>query len=56
MCIIDRDEINDEIKAIAEYYGREVDEVKQIFEGQLGQIENDLATRKAVQLIKDNVK
>ena len=53
---VTEDEINDEIKAIAEYYGREVDEVKQIFEGQLGQIENDLATRKAVQLIKDNVK
>ena len=53
---VSEDELNDEIKAIAEYYGREVDEVKQIFEGQLGQIENDLATRKAIQLIKDNIK
>ena len=38
------------------YYGREFDEVKTIFEAQMGQIKSDLATRKAVQLIKDNVK
>ncbi|WP_028043795.1 trigger factor [Candidatus Stoquefichus massiliensis] len=50
------DEIDEEIKEIATYYGREFDEVKKIFEGQLGQIKSDLATRKAVQLIKDNVK
>lgn len=50
------DEVDDEIKEIATYYGREFDEVKKLFEGQLGQIRNDLATRKAVQLIKDNVK
>ena len=50
------DEVDDEIKEIATYYGREFNEVKKLFEGQLGQIRNDLATRKAVQLIKDNVK
>ena len=50
------EEIDEEIKEIATYYGREFDEVKKIFEGQLGQIKSDLATRKAVQLIKDNVK
>lgn len=50
------DEVDDEIKEIATYYGREFDEVKKLFEGQLGQIRNDLATCKAVQLIKDNVK
>lgn len=50
------DEIDEEIKEIATYYGREFDEVKKIFEGQLGQIKSDLSTRKAVQLIKDNVK
>ena len=42
------DEVDEEVKEIATYYGREFDEV--------GQIKNDLATRKAVQLIKDNVK
>ena len=50
------DEVDDEIKEIATYYGREFDEVKKLFEGQLGQIRDDLATLKAVQLIKDNVK
>ena len=48
--------VDDEIKEIATYYGREFDEVKTIFEAQMGQIKSDLATRKAVQLIKDNVK
>lgn len=50
------EEIDEEIKAIASYYGREVDEVKKIFGNQLGEIKADLASRKAVQLIKDNVK
>ena len=50
------DEVDEEVKEIATYYGREFDEVKKLFEGQLGQIKNDLATCKAVQLIKDNVK
>lgn len=50
------EEIDTEISEIATYYGKEVDEVKKIFDGQLGQIKDDLASRKAVQLIKDNVK
>lgn len=50
------EEIEAEINEIASYYGREVEEVKKIFGGQLDQIKGDLATRKAVQLIKDNVK
>ena len=50
------EEVDEEVKGIASYYGREFDEVKKLFEGQLGQIKADLATRKAVQLIKDNVK
>ena len=50
------EEVDEEIKEIASYYGREFDEVKKLFEGQQVQIKNDLATRKAVQLIKDNVK
>ncbi len=53
---VTEEELDEEIKEIATYYGREFDEVKKIFEGQLGQIKSDLATRKAVQLIKDNVK
>ena len=53
---ISDEEVDDEIKEIATYYGREFDEVKTIFEAQMGQIKSDLATRKAVQLIKDNVK
>lgn len=50
------EEVDEEIKQIASYYGKEVDEIKEIFGGQFGQIRADLSTRKAVQLIKDNVK
>ncbi|MEE0966121.1 MAG: trigger factor [Bacilli bacterium] len=50
------EEVDEEIKEIASYYGKEVDEIKKIFGGQLDQIKADLSTRKAVQLIKDNVK
>lgn len=50
------EEVDDEVKEIAKYYGREYDEIKEIFASQTAQIKNDLATRKAVQLIKDNVK
>ncbi|MBS5112025.1 MAG: trigger factor [Coprobacillus cateniformis] len=53
---VSEEELDEEIKEIATYYGREFDEVKKLFESQLGQIKSDLATRKAVQLIKDNVK
>lgn len=50
------EEADDKIEEIATYYGREFDEAKTIFETRMGQIKSDLATRKAVQLIKDNVK
>ena len=53
---VSEEEVDEEIKEIATYYSREFDEVKKLFESQLGQIKSDLATRKAVQLIKDNVK
>ena len=50
------EEVEEEMKQIAEYYGRKLEDIKDIFNGQLDTIKNDLATRKAVQLIKDNVK
>ncbi|MEG0453413.1 MAG: trigger factor, partial [Coprobacillus sp.] len=50
---VTEEEVDAEISEIASYYGKEVDEVKKIFGGQLDQIKHDLATRKAVQLIKD---
>jgi len=50
------EEIDEEMKEIANYYNREFDEVKKLFEGQVGQIKADLLSRKAVQFIKDNLK
>lgn len=50
------EELDEEIKEIATYYSKEFDEVKKILGAQMGQIKADLATRKAVQFIKDNVK
>ena len=50
------EEIDAEIKEIATYYGREFDEVKKLFESQMIQIKGDLASRKALQLVKDNIK
>ncbi len=50
------EELETELKTIAEYYQKELDEVKKIFEGNMSRIENDLLTRKAVDLVKDNVK
>lgn len=50
------EEVDDEIKEIATYYGREFDEVKKLFESQMVQIRGDLASRKALQLVKDNIK
>lgn len=53
---ISEDEVLDEMKEIATYYGKELDEIKKIFAGQEDRIKDDLASRKAIQLIKDNVK
>ena len=50
------EELETELKTIAEYYQKELDEVKKIFEGNMRRIENDLLTRKAVDLVKDNLK
>ena len=50
------EELETELKTIAEYYQNELDEVKKIFEGNMSRIENDLLTRKAVDLVKDNLK
>ena len=50
------EELETESKTIAEYYQKELDEVKKIFEGNMSRIENDLLTRKAVDLVKDNLK
>ena len=50
------EEVDEEIKTIAEYYGREFEEVKQLFASQSIQLKNELATRKAIDLIKENVK
>lgn len=50
------EEVDAEIKEIATYYGREFDEVKRLFESQMIQIKGDLASRKALQLVKDNIK
>jgi len=50
------EEVDEEMKSIAEYYGRDIEEIKKLFDSQSVQIKDDLATRKAVQLIKDNVK
>lgn len=50
------EELEKELKTIAEYYQKELDEVKKIFEGNMSRIENDLLTRKAVDLVKDNLK
>ena len=47
---------DEELETIAEYYQKELDEVKKIFEGNMSRIENDLLTRKAVDLVKDNLK
>lgn len=50
------EELETELKTIAEYYQKELDEVKKVFEGNMSRIENDLLTRKAVDLVKDNLK
>lgn len=53
---VENDEIEDELKEIATYYQKDLEEVKKIFEGNMSRIENDLLTRKALNLVKENVK
>ena len=45
-----------ELQKIADMYQRELDDVKKIFEGNMSHVENDILTRKAVDLVKDNLK
>ncbi|WP_296882700.1 trigger factor [Thomasclavelia sp.] len=45
-----------ELQKIADMYQRELDDVKKIFEGNMSHVENDILTRKAIDLVKDNLK
>ncbi|MFQ6791288.1 trigger factor [Thomasclavelia sp.] len=45
-----------ELQKIADMYQKELDEVKKIFEGNMSHVENDILTRKAIDLVKDNLK
>lgn len=50
------DEMEDELKEIATYYNQPLEEIKKILAGQEYVVKSDLTHRKALQLIKDNVK
>ncbi len=50
------EEVDAELTEIASYYGKEVAEVKEVFAAQMGQIKADLASRKAIELVKNNIK
>lgn len=50
------DEMEDEMKEIATYYNQPLEEIKKILAGQEYVLKSDLTHRKALQLIKDNVK
>ena len=49
-------EMEDEMKEIATYYNMPLEEVKKVLGGQEHVLKGDLTHRKALQLIKDNVK
>ncbi len=53
---VTEEETNKELEEIASMYNKELDEVKQIFAGNMGRIESDLLTRKALELVKANLK
>ncbi len=53
---VTEEEIDEEIAKIATTYGKEVEEVKAIFGGQTAQLKSDLANRKALELVKANLK
>lgn len=53
---VSNEEVEKELQEIATYYQKELDEVKKIFEGNMARIESDLLTRKALELVKENVK
>lgn len=54
--VVSEEELETELQTIADYYKKELAEVKKIFEGNMSRIENDLLTRKAIELVKDNLK
>ena len=53
---VTEEEVEEEIANIASTYGKEVNEVKAIFNGQTAQLKSDLANRKALELVKANLK
>lgn len=50
------EEVDAEMNEIATMYGKEVEEVKAILGSQIQYLKDDIAVKKALQLIKDNVK
>ena len=54
--VVSDEELEAELQKIADYYKNELDEVKKIFEGNMSRIENDILTRKAIDLVKDSLK
>ena len=50
------EELEAELQSIADYYKKELDEVKNIFKGNMSRVENDILTRKAIDLVKDSLK
>jgi trigger factor len=53
---VTEEDLDEQIKEIASYYGREVEEIKQLFAQNMDQLRGDIITKKAVQLVKDNLK
>lgn len=53
---VSSEDVEKELQEIATYYQKDLEEVKQIFEANMERIESDLLTRKALELVKENVK
>lgn len=53
---VSSEDVEKELQEIATYYQKDIEEVKQIFEANMERIESDLLTRKALELVKENVK
>ena len=49
---VTEEEMNQELENIANYYGKDVEEVKTVFAGQMGAIASDILNRKAIKVIK----
>jgi len=52
---VSSEDVEKELQEIATYYQKDLAEVKQIFEANMERIESDLLTRKALELVKENV-